>query len=163
MTRRKAAAFCSIVALLAFVTRPAYAERWVQIDPEDPHLWYDADNVRPTANGLVTVWISAGSTRTVAGPDGTTIYPTYSVIDCRARTAGSKISFDLGEALQPYDPTSSMGELIARLCSFQSAKGWRFNKHATSARHRVDEIGGFGVALALASTFPMQTLPRTLV
>jgi hypothetical protein len=123
MTRTKAAAFCSIVAFVAFVTQPAYAERWVQIDPEDAHLWYDADNVRATSNGLVTVWISAGSARTVPGPDGTTIYPTYSVIDCRARTAGSKISFDLGEALQPYDPRSSMGELIATLCAFQNAKG----------------------------------------
>jgi len=118
-----ASACFGILALFAFASQAAHAERWVQISPEDQHLWYDADSVRPGANGLITVWMSEGPTRTIPGPDGKTIYPTYSVIDCRARTAGSKISFDLGEALQPYDPRSSMGELITKLCSFQSAKG----------------------------------------
>jgi hypothetical protein len=122
MTSKSASTWFCILALAAFAGQAAHAERWVQINPEDQHLWYDADSVRPAPNGLVTVWMSAGPTRTIPGPDGTTIYPTYSVIDCRARTAGSKASFDLGEALQAYDPRSSMGELITKLCSFQSAK-----------------------------------------
>ncbi|HEV2667407.1 MAG TPA: hypothetical protein VG324_20995, partial [Blastocatellia bacterium] len=50
-----------ILALFAFASQ-AHAERWVQINPEDQHLWYDADSVRPTPNGLITVWMSAGPT-----------------------------------------------------------------------------------------------------
>lgn len=123
MTARKAALYCSIAALLAFASQPSYAERWVQVDPADPNLWYDADSVRAMPNSLLTLWVSSGPSRTGRAPDGTAIYPTYSVIDCRGRTAGSKINFDLGQPLQPYDPSSSMGELIAKLCSFQNANG----------------------------------------
>ena len=121
MKRRAVTVHCGILLLLALASQTAHAERWVQVDPKDAHLWYDSDSVRPTTNSIIMVWISAGSTRTVPGPEGTTIYPTYTVINCRERTAGSKISFDFGESLQPYDPTSSMGQLIAQLCSFQNA------------------------------------------
>ena len=122
MTLKRASAWCGVVALMAFASEAAHAERWVQIDPENQNLWYDADSVRPAPNSTITLWISAGSNRTAAGPDGMTIYPTYSVIDCRTRTAGAKINFDLGEPLQTYDGSSSMGELITKLCSFQKAK-----------------------------------------
>jgi hypothetical protein len=123
MTLRKAWACFGILALTAFAGEVAHAERWIQVDPGNQHLWYDVDSVRPAANGFITVWMSAGPTRTVSSPDGKTTYPTYSVIDCRARTAGSKFSFDLGETLQSFEPSSAMGELIAKLCSFQNTKG----------------------------------------
>jgi hypothetical protein len=119
MTLKQASASCGVLALLIFASA-AHAERWVQVDPENQHLWYDADSVRPAPNSFITLWMSAGSNRTVPGPDGKTIYPTLSLIDCRARTAGAKINFDLGEPLQLYDASSSMGELIAKLCSFQN-------------------------------------------
>jgi hypothetical protein len=118
MRLKQTGAFFGVLALLAFAAGGAHAERWVQVDPENQQLWYDADSVRPAPNNFITLWMSAGSTRTSLRPDGTTAYPTLSVIDCGARTAGAKINFDLGHALQPYDPSSSMGELIAKLCSF---------------------------------------------
>ena len=120
MTLKQASTYCWVVALLLCATEAAHAERWVQIDPENQHPWYDADSVRPAPNSTITLWLSAGSNRTVIAPDGMTIYPTYSIIDCRARTAGAKINFDLGEPLQSYDGSSSMGELITKLCSFQN-------------------------------------------
>lgn len=119
--RRSNAAACYGILALMVGSQAAHAERWVQVGADDERLWYDDDSVRPTANGLITVWISAGPARTMPGPDGTTIYPTHSVIDCRDRTAGSKFSFDLGESLQPYDASSSIGELITKLCSFKKA------------------------------------------
>ena len=122
MSLKHASAWCGIAALLAFAGGGAHAERWVQIDPENQQLWYDADSVRPGPNNLITVWISASSARTTPGPDGTTIYPALSVIDCRARTAGAKISFDLGEPLQHYDASTGMGELIVKLCTFRNAR-----------------------------------------
>ena len=120
MTLKQVSACCGAVALLLCASEAAHAERWVQVDPENQHLWYDADSVRPAPNSLITLWMSAGANRTVTGPDGMTVYPTYSVIDCRARTVGAKINLDLGEPLQAYDASSSMGELIAKLCSFQN-------------------------------------------
>ena len=122
MTLKQVGAWCGVLALLVFGSEAVHAEQWVQVDPENQRLWYDADSVRPAPNSTITLWISTGSNRTATGPDGMTIYPTYSVIDCRARTAGAKINFDLGEPLQPYDASSSMGELITKLCSFQNAK-----------------------------------------
>jgi hypothetical protein len=120
MMLKRTSAWGGVFALLAFAGQAAHAERWIQIDPENQQLWYDADSVRPAPNNFITLWMSAGSTRTTLRPDGTTTYPTLSVIDCGARTAGAKINFDLGHALQPYDPSSSMGELIAKLCSFHN-------------------------------------------
>ena len=120
MTSKQVSACCGVVALLLCASEAAHAERWVQVDPDNQDLWYDADSVRPAPNSFITLWMSAGAHRTVTGADGMTVYPTYSVIDCRARTAGAKINFDLGEPLQPYDGSSSMGELIVKLCSFQN-------------------------------------------
>ena len=105
------------VAMLAAFTLTAHAERWIQASPADSRVWYDADNVRPTSSHLIGVWISTGPHRTNPGVDGTTSYPTFSVIDCRQRTAGSKLSLDSGEALAPYASNSAMGELIEKLCS----------------------------------------------
>jgi len=117
MRRMKLAGSC-IVAMLAMSTsEAAHAERWIQASPTDLHVWYDADNVRPTVGGLIGVWISTGPNRTNLGADGITSYPTYSMIDCRQRAAGSKLSLDLGKALVAYAPNSGMGELIEMLCS----------------------------------------------
>jgi len=44
-------------------------------------------------------------------------FPTYSIINCQRRTAGSKLSLDLGEALMPCSSNSSKGQLIEKLCS----------------------------------------------
>ncbi len=107
---------CAVVILAAF-TFAAHAERWIQASPTNSRVWYDADNVRPTTDHLVGVWISTGPNRTNPGTDGAKSYPTYSVIDCRRRTAGSKMSLDSGVALETYASNSAMGELIERLCS----------------------------------------------
>jgi hypothetical protein len=108
---------CGIVLLLvASVNRAAYAERWIQAGPAESRLWYDADSIHPTGNRLIGVWISSGPSRTNSGAGGVRVYPTYSIVNCRERTAGSKISVDLGEALQAYAASTGMGELIAKLC-----------------------------------------------
>ena len=117
MRGRKAAACCSVLMLMVPTIQAAHAERWVHAGAVDSNFWYDADNIRPTTNGFIGVWISTGPSRTIPGAGGMTIYPTYSVINCRERTAGSKISLDVGQALQAFAPTSGMGELIAKLCS----------------------------------------------
>jgi hypothetical protein len=116
MRHGKSIAPCAVAVLVAF-TLAAHAERWTQASPMDLHVWYDADNVRPTGDHLVGVWISTGPNRTNPGTDGAKSYPTFSVIDCRKRTAGSKLSLDSGQALETYTSDSAMGELIEKLCS----------------------------------------------
>ena len=116
MRGRKTVACCIAMMLVMPNIQAAHAERWVQAGPVDSSFWYDADSVRPTSDPLIGVWVSTGPNRTNPGADGTTIYPTYSVINSRSRTAGSKISLDLGQALQPFAPSSGIGELIAKFC-----------------------------------------------
>jgi hypothetical protein len=111
------AAPCIALVLVAPTFQAAHAERWVQAGPVESSIWYDADSVRPTSDHLIGIWVSAGPKRTNPGADGMTSYPTYSVVNCRSRTAGSKMSLDLGQALQPFAPDSGMGELIAKFCS----------------------------------------------
>ena len=115
--RRMTLAISCIVVMFASALEGVHAERWLQASPTDPRVWYDADNVRPTANGLIGVWVSTGPNRTNPQADGVTSYPTYSIINCRKRTAASKMSLDLGESLIPYASNSGMGELIEKLCS----------------------------------------------
>jgi hypothetical protein len=118
MRSRKAAAYLGGCVLAVAVAQTAHAERWVQTGGADLRFWYDADSVRlTTTDRLIGVWVSAGPNRVNPGPNGTTVYPTYSIINCRERTAGSKISLDLGQALQSFAPNSGMGELIAKLCA----------------------------------------------
>ena len=116
MKRMKAAGSCIILVLAACTSENAFAEHWVQASPTDSRVWYDADNVRPTADGLIGVWVSTGPKRTNPGVDGMTSYPTYSIINCLRRTAGSKMSLDVGKTLMPYASNSGMGELIEKLC-----------------------------------------------
>lgn len=116
MSIRLAAACCMVLAIMASALRPAYAEHWVQSGP-DSQVWYDEDSVRPTGNNLLGVWISSGPNRTNPGVEGKTIYPTYSMVDCRDKKAGSKISIDSGEPMQSFAPDTGMGALIAKLCS----------------------------------------------
>ena len=116
--RRTSFAASSIVLVIGASTLDnAYAERWVQASPTDARVWYDTDNIRATGDGLIGVWISTGPNRTNTGTDGKTSYPAYSIINCRQRTAGSKMRLDLGEASIPYASNSGMGELIEKLCS----------------------------------------------
>ena len=115
--RRETAACCIALALVAPTIQPAHAERWVRAGPVDSSFWYDADSVRSTTDHLIGFWVSTGPNRISSGTDGMTIYPIYSVINCRSRMAGSKMSLDLGEALQPFAPSSGMGELIAKFCT----------------------------------------------
>ena len=115
--RRMTLAISCIVVVFASALQGVHAERWLQASPTDPRVWYDADNVRPTGDHLVGVWISTGPNRTNPGTDGAKSYPTFSVIDCRKRTAGSKLSLDSGQALETYTSDSAMGELIEKLCS----------------------------------------------
>jgi hypothetical protein len=113
----KFATSCMVLLLAAFTSENAHAERWLQASPADSGVWYDAANVQPTANGLIRVWVSTGPNRTNLRADGMKSYPTYSIVNCRQRTAGSKLSLDSGKALMPYAPNSGMGQLIAKLCS----------------------------------------------
>jgi len=119
ITMRRASFVVSSIVLVLAASTPenAHAERWVQASPADARVWYDADNIRPTGDGLIGVWVSTGPKRTNTGTDGKTSYPAYSIINCSQRTAGSKMSLDLGEASIPYASNSGMGELIAKLCS----------------------------------------------
>lgn len=117
MNGRYVLACCTIAVVSAFASGDAHAERWVQTGQRDSSVWYDSDSVRPTTDRLIGVWISTGPERTSPGANGTTVYPTYSVIDCREQMAGSKISFDLGQPLQSFALNSGMGELIAKLCA----------------------------------------------
>ena len=117
MTRIKSTASCVVLVFAVSASEDARVEHWIQASPTDSRVWYDADNVRPTANGLIGVWVSTGPNRTNPQADGVTSYPTYSIIDCRKRTAASKMSLDLGESLIPYASNSGMGELIEKLCS----------------------------------------------
>ena len=117
MNARCAVACCTVLVFMASAIHGVHAERWVQAGPIDSQFWYDTDGIRPTADRLIGVWISGEPNRTNPGTGGMTIYPTYSIINCRERTAGSKISIDLGQAPQPFAASLSMGELIAKLCS----------------------------------------------
>jgi hypothetical protein len=116
MIARHAVACCIVLVLAASANHAAYAENWVQAGPEESRLWYDADSIRPTAQGLIGVWISSSPNRTSPGARGVTIYPIYSIINCRERTAGSKLGIDLGQAPQPFAASTGMGELILKLC-----------------------------------------------
>ena len=117
MNSKGATVAIGVLMLAVSSVQSAYAERWVRAGQPDSNVWYDADSVRPTTNGLIGVWVSTGPNRLNPGANGRTVYPTYSLINCPQRTAGSKISLDLGQALQPFAPDSGMGELIAILCS----------------------------------------------
>lgn len=108
---------CVVLLFAASASETAHAERWLQASPTDSRGWYDADNVRLTTDGLIRVWVSTGPSRTNLRADGMKSYPTYSIVNCRQRTAGSKLSLDSGEALMPYASNSGMGQLIAKLCS----------------------------------------------
>lgn len=116
MSKTKAAACCTAL-VLAMTIHAAHAEQWVQASSADSTIWYDTDSVQLRSDHLVGVWISTGPMRTSVGPGGITIYPTYSVINCGSRTAGPKMSLDVGHALEPFAPNSGMGQLIAKLCS----------------------------------------------
>jgi hypothetical protein len=116
MSIRIAAAGCMALILMASTIRTAHAEHWVRSGP-DSQIWYDEDSVRPTGTNLIGVWISSGPNRTNPGAEGKTIYPIYSMVDCRDKKAGSKISIDSGEPLQSFAPASGMGALITKLCS----------------------------------------------
>ena len=117
MIRMEFAALCTVLVLAASASESARAEHWIQASPADSRVWYDADNVRLTSNGLIGVWVSTGPNRTNPRADGTTSYPTYSIIDCRRRTAGSQLSVSSGQALMSYSPNSGMSELIEKVCS----------------------------------------------
>ena len=116
----KFAASCMVLLLAASASENAHAERWLQASQADSRVWYDADNVQPTADGLIRVWGSTGPNRTNLRADGMTSYPTYSIINCLRRTAGSKISLDSGEELMTFASNSGMGELIEKLCPLRS-------------------------------------------
>ena len=117
MTQMKFWASCVVLVLTGSASENARAEHWIQASPADSRVWYDADNIRSTANGLIGVWVSTGPNRTSSRADGTTSYPTYSIIDCRHRTAGSQLSLHKGEASISYASNSGMGELIDKVCS----------------------------------------------
>ena len=109
------AGFLSL-ALAALSVPGAQAENWVVVGPTDSALWYDSQNVRFTSERLIAVWLSNSPSRTETGADGRTNYATYTLIDCKNRKAGSKLSRDNGKPLQNYEIDSSMGALIAKLC-----------------------------------------------
>ena len=94
----------------------AEAENWVAIGPTDSALWYDTQTVRTTSDRLIAVWLSNSPARTQIGADGRTDYAILTLIDCKDRKAGSKLSRDSGNGLQSYALGSSMGALIAKLC-----------------------------------------------
>ena len=95
---------------------PAQAENWVAVGPTDSTLWYDTQTVRTTSDRLIAVWLSNGPARTQIGTDGRTNYATLTLIDCKDRKAGSKLSLDGGTPLKDYAQGSRMGALIAKLC-----------------------------------------------
>jgi hypothetical protein len=107
---------CIALTILGAAIEPASAERWVESGPTDSRIWYDADNVRVTGNGLIGVWISKGPNRINPDTNGGAIYPTYSIVDCRDRTSGSKLAIDSGETAKSFPADSGMGELVAKLC-----------------------------------------------
>src|ERR1043165_4869206 len=76
MKRVKAAGSCMVLVIAACTSENAFAEHWIQASPTDSRVWFDADNVRPTADGLIGVWVSTGPNRTNPGADGMTSYPT---------------------------------------------------------------------------------------
>jgi len=117
MSATRAAAYCTVLVLVTTTNHAAHAEQWVQASSADSTFWYDTESVQLRTDHLIGVWISTGPMRTSVGAGGITIYPTYSVINCESRTAGSKMSLDIGQALQPFAPNSGMGQLIAKLCS----------------------------------------------
>lgn len=94
----------------------AKAENWVAVGPIDSMIWYDTQTVRTTSDLLIAVWLSDGPARTQIGTDGRTSYATLTLINCRDRKAGSKLSLDGGTPLKDYAQGSSMGALIAKLC-----------------------------------------------
>ena len=109
------------IALAAFLlplslALPAEAENWVAVGPTDSMLWYDTQTVRTTSDRLIAVWLSGAPARTQIGTDGRTSYATLTLIDCKDRRAGSKLSLDGGTPLKDYALASSMGALIAKLC-----------------------------------------------
>jgi hypothetical protein len=116
VTHSKLAASGLALVLAAFASAAAHAERWTQASPTDSRVWYDVDSVRPTSDHLVSVWVATGPHRTNREPSGGLSYPTYSIIDCRQRTAGSKMSLDSGKGLEPYAANTGMGELIEKVC-----------------------------------------------
>jgi len=105
-----------MLLLAASGMESAHAERWTQASPTVIDVWYDADNVRAGAGQLISVWVSTGPNRTNIGRDGKTVYPTYTIIDCMLRTAGSKLSLDMGTPMVSHGANSGMGKLIERLC-----------------------------------------------
>jgi hypothetical protein len=117
MRERRVTALGIILMLAVTAIQPARAERWVQAGPTNSSFWYDADSIRQTTDHLIGFWVSTGPNRTSPGTEGVTNYPTYSIINCRERTAGSKMSLDLGQTLQRFAATSGRGELIEKLCS----------------------------------------------
>ena len=118
MTARRCIALAAFLLPLALLNvSTAHAENWVEVGPAGSTLWYDAQNVRMTSDRLIGVWLSNGPARTEAGANGLTNYPTYTLIDCKNRKAGSKLSLDGGKPLQIHAVNSSLGALIAKLCA----------------------------------------------
>jgi hypothetical protein len=113
-TRQWIAATAFLPLLLLCV--PAQAENWVAVGPTDSAIWYDTQTVRTTSERLLAVWLSDSPARTRIGADGRTSYATLTLVDCKARKAGSKLSLDGGTPLKGYALDSSMDALIAKLC-----------------------------------------------
>ena len=106
----------AVLALSLLLDRPAQAENWVAVGPVDSALYYDTQTVRTTSDRLIAVWLSNGPARTQTGADGRTDYAILTLVDCKDRKAGSKLSLDGGTPLKGYALSSSMGALIAKLC-----------------------------------------------
>jgi hypothetical protein len=106
-----------LLPLMTWTASAAQAEEWVAVGPAGSTLWYDSERVRITSDRRIAVWLSNAPARTETGANGITNYPTYTLIDCKDRKAGSKISLDNGKPLQVYAAASSMGALIAKLCA----------------------------------------------
>ena len=117
MTRMRLTASCIVLVLAASTLENARAEHWIQTSPKDSRVWYDTDDVHSTSDGPIGVGVSRGPSRLNPQGKGSTSYPTYSIVNCLHRTAGSKMSLDSGEGLKTFALNLGMGELIDKLCS----------------------------------------------
>jgi hypothetical protein len=116
MTSARQYLACAAFLLPLLLGVPAQAENWVTVGPTDSALWYDTQTVRTTSDSLLAVWLSGTPSRTQIGADGRTSYATLTLVDCKTRKAGSKLSLDGGTPLKGFALGSSMGALIAKLC-----------------------------------------------
>ena len=109
MLRTKQGIAWAVLALSLLLDGPAQAENWVAVGPGDSALYYDTQTVRTTSDRLIAVWLSNGPARTQTGADGRTDYAILTLVDCKDRKAGSKLSLDGGLPLKGYALNSSMG------------------------------------------------------